>query len=142
MPSSFNKFNAFTADLADKVHNLNTDTLKWVLTNTAPVATNAVYADISATELANGNGYTTGGLTPTNSGVTTSGGVAKLTLQPLTLTATGTVGPFRYAVLVNTTATSKNLIGWTDYGSSVTLNNSGETFQISPDTTNGALTIT
>jgi len=141
MPATFNKFNAFTADLADKVHNLNADVLKWVLTNTAPVATNAVYADISGTELANGNGYTTGGLTPTNSGVSTSSGVAKLVIQPITLTATGAVGPFRYAVLVNTTAASKNLIGWVDYGSSVTLA-ATETFAISPDTGAGALTIT
>lgn len=61
MPTAaFNKFNSFVEAVAEKAHNLGADTLKVMLTNTAPVATNTKYADISATELANGNGYTTG----------------------------------------------------------------------------------
>lgn len=57
--ATFNKFNAFVQDLTRKVHNLNSDTLKILLTNVAPVATNAVKADL--TEIAAGNGYTAGG---------------------------------------------------------------------------------
>jgi hypothetical protein len=38
--ATFNKFNQFVEDLAEKVHNLQSDTLKNLLTNTAPVATN------------------------------------------------------------------------------------------------------
>src|ERR1700716_2428459 len=57
--ATFNKFNAFVADVANKVHNLGADTLKVMLTNTAPVATNAVKADTP--EIAAGNGYTAGG---------------------------------------------------------------------------------
>ena len=56
--ANFNKFNAFVADVANKVHNLGSDTLKVLLTNTAPVATNAVKADL--TEIAAGNGYSAG----------------------------------------------------------------------------------
>ena len=41
------KFNIFVQDVGRKVHNLNTDTLKIMLTNTAPVATNAVDGDIT-----------------------------------------------------------------------------------------------
>ena len=35
--ATFNKFNAFVADVANKTHNLGADTLKVMLTNTAPV---------------------------------------------------------------------------------------------------------
>ena len=45
--ATFNKFNQFVEDLAKKVHNLNSDTLKVALSNTAPVAANAVFADIT-----------------------------------------------------------------------------------------------
>jgi len=45
--ASFNKFNAFVADVANKVHNLGSDTLKIMLTNTAPAAANAIKTDIT-----------------------------------------------------------------------------------------------
>jgi hypothetical protein len=137
--ASFNKFNAFVADVANKVHNLGSDTLKIMLTNTAPVATNAVKADI--TEIGAGNGYSAGGLSVTVSSSSQSSGTYKLVpntgSQPV-LSATGAVGPFRYAVLYNSTAASGNLIGWWDYGSAVTLAN-GDTFTVDLDGTNGIL---
>jgi hypothetical protein len=36
--ATFQKFNAFVENLAEKVHNLGSDTLKVMLTNTAPVS--------------------------------------------------------------------------------------------------------
>jgi hypothetical protein len=45
--SAFNKFNQFVEDLAEKVHNLGADTIKVLLTNTAPVAGNSVKADLT-----------------------------------------------------------------------------------------------
>ena len=65
MPTAaFVKFYSFTEAVAEKVHNLGSDALKVMLTNTLPAATTATkYSDISGTELANGNGYTTGGAT-------------------------------------------------------------------------------
>ena len=57
--AAFQKFNDFAEQLGLKQHNLDTDTLKVLLTNTAPVATNTVKADL--TEIAAGNGYTAGG---------------------------------------------------------------------------------
>lgn len=139
--ASFNKFNQFVGDVGAKVHNLNADTLKILLTNTAPAATNAVKADL--TEISAGNGYTAGGTAVGSSAYSQTSGTGKLTGNDVVFTASGgSIGPFRYAVLYNDTPTSPAdpLIGWWDYGSAVTLQN-GETFTVDLDQTNGILTI-
>lgn len=141
--AAFNKFNQFVVDVQSKVHNLAADSLKVLLTNVAPVATNAVKADL--TEIAAGNGYTAGGNAAAFTSLTQTSGVAKLVLaDPSTWTASGgSIGPFRYAVLYNDTPSSpaKPLIGWWDYGSAVTLA-SGEQFIVDLDQTNGVFTLT
>ncbi len=135
-----NKFNQFVADVNNKVHNLGSDVLKVLLTNTAPSASNAVLADV--TEISAGNGYTAGGATVTVSTSTQSGGVYKLvgSAASPTWTASGAVGPFRYVVLYNTTPSSplKPLICYWDYGSNLTLASS-DTFTVVFDATNGIL---
>lgn len=68
------------------------------------------------------------------------GATYKLVLADITLTATGAVGPFRYVVIYNDTATNKELIGFADYGSSISLSN-GETFRLDFDNINGLLAI-
>jgi hypothetical protein len=140
--AAFNKFNCFVEDVAEKVHNLASDTLKVMLTNVAPVNTNTIRSNL--TEIAGGNGYTTGGNTAAQSSSAQSSGTYKLVLaDPPTWTASGgTIGPFRYAVLYNDTSTSPAdpLIGWWDYGSSVTLA-AGETFTVDFDPTSGVLTL-
>ena len=126
------------------MHNLSSDSLKVMLTNSAPAATNAVKADI--TEISAGNGYSAGGNAPSISSSGQSSGTYKLILANLTFTASGgSVGPFRYAVLYNNTPTTnsqgttgKPLIGYWDYGSNVTLSDA-QTFTISFDGTNGVL---
>lgn len=140
MSNAFNKFNQFVADIANKNVNLGSDTLKVMLTNTLPVATNSQYSDISAGEVANGNGYTTGGVSATLTSSTQAGGTYKLVLGQPVITATGAVGPFRYAVLYDSTPVTKTLIGWYDYGSSISLANT-DTFTIAFDGTAGVLTI-
>jgi hypothetical protein len=137
--ASFNKFNQFTKDLIEKVHNFSSDSIKILLTNTAPVATNAVKADL--TEISAGNGYSAGGAVTTIT-TSTSSGTAKVVGTDVVFIATGSVGPFRYAVIWNDTPTSPAdpLIGWWDYGSAVTLAN-GETFTVDLDGTNGVFTI-
>ena len=139
--AAFNKFNSFAQDLAQGQVNLNSDVLKIMLTNTAPVNTNHFYSDISGNELANGNGYTTGGATVGSTACTQSAGVAKLVGNQVVFTATGSMGPFRYAVLYDNTAPSKNLIGWWDYGSSITLANT-DTFTIQNSNLSGNWTTT
>lgn len=137
--ASFNKFNSFVEAIAEKVHNLGSDTLKVVLTNSAPSAANTQLSDI--TQIANGNGYTTGGTQASQSSSSQTGGTYKLVLTDVVFTASGgSMGPFRYVVLYNDTATNDELIAYWDYGSAVTLA-SGETFTVDFDATNGVLQI-
>ena len=138
--AAFNKFNSFVEALAEKVHNLGSDTLKVMLTNTAPVAANSVKADL--TEISAGNGYTAGGNTASVTSSAQTSGTYKLVLgDPTTWTATGgSIGPFRYAVLYNDTASNDELIGWWDYGSALTLA-AGESFTVDFDPTTGVLTL-
>ena len=134
--ATLNKFNAFTENLAEKVHNLGSDQLKVALTNVAPVATNSVLADLTEITYTN---CSSRNITTVSSAQTS--GTYKLVLQDLELSASGgTVGPFRYVVVYNDTAASDNLIGWADYASSVTLND-GEKFTLDFDGSNGALTV-
>ena len=135
--AAFNKFNAFVADIANKVHNLGGDTLKVMLSNTAPAAANAVRADI--TEIAAGNGYTAGGTQATLVSSAQASGTYALKLNNVTFTAsTGAIGPFRYCVLYNSTAAGGNLIGWYDYGTALTVT-AGNSFQVQFDPANGVL---
>ena len=128
--ASFVKYEVFSENLSEKVHDLNADTLKVMLSNTAPnVATHEVRAD--ATEISAGNGYTSGG-TDTQNATSRSGGTTSITGVDITFTASsGTIGPFRYAILYNDTPTSPAdpLIGYWDYGSAITLNDT-ETFTV------------
>lgn len=141
--AAFNKYQCFVENLAEKVHNLGSDTLKIMLSNTAPnAATHTVRAD--AAEIAAGNGYTSGGNAAAVSSSAQTSGTYKLVLSdPATWVASGgTIGPFRYAILYNDTPTSPidPLIGYWDYGTSITLND-GETFTADLDATNGVLTV-
>jgi len=133
--AAFQKFDAFTEAVAEKKHNLGSDQLVVALTNTAPVAGNSVLTDltqISYTNLSSRN------ITTSTSAQTS--GTYKLVLTDQVLTASGAVGPFRYATLLNDTATNDDLIGFYDYGSSISLA-SGETFTLDFDGAAGVLTI-
>lgn len=123
---AYTKFQPFVEKLAEKAHNLGSDTLTVALTNTAPSAANGVLADITEISYTNCSSRV---LTQTTSAQTS--GTYTLDLADLTLTASGgTVGPFRYVVIYNDTATNNELIAFDDYGSSITLND-GESFLIS-----------
>lgn len=133
--ATFNKFDSFVEALAEKTHNLATDTLMIALTASAnaPVASNTQLSNLTEISYTNLSART---VTTTSSSQTS--GLYKLILQDLVLTASGAVAGFRYVVLYNNTATNKELIGWWDYGSTVTLAN-GETFTIDFDGTAGVI---
>lgn len=134
--ATFNKFQPFVEHLSEGVHDLGTDQLVVALTNSAPLATNSVLADITEISYTN---LSSRNITTTSSSQT--GGTYKLVLADLVLTASGgSVGPFRYVVIYNDTPTSPAdpLIGYYDYGSSLTLAD-GETLTIDFDPTNGVI---
>ena len=126
--SAFNKFQDFSDQLIRGVHDFDAHTFKVALTNSAPVATNTILANI--TQIANGNGYTTGG-TATTITVSETTGTTTVQGTEVVFTASGAMGPFQYAVLYNDTATSPAdaLIGWFDYGAAISLT-AGETFTV------------
>lgn len=137
--ASFNKFYPFVEQLAEKSYNLGSDTLRIMLCNSAPVNTNSVKGNL--TEISAGNGYAAGGTAATISSSAQTSGTYKLVLADVVFTASGgTIGPFRYAVLYDDTAASDELIGYWDYGSSITLADT-ETFTIDFDGTTGVLTL-
>ena len=132
--ATFNKFNAWVENMVE-VANLGSDQFVIALTNTAPSASNSVLADItqiSYTNLSSRN--------VTTASSTQTGGTYSLTLNDLVLTASGAVASFRYVVLYDDTPTSPAdpLVGWWDYGSSLTMANA-ETFTI--DFTGAAITV-
>lgn len=133
--ATFSKFNSFVEAIAEKKHNLGSDTLTVALTNSAPTASNSVLTDITQISYTN---LSTRVITTTSS--TQTSGTYKLVLTDLVLTASGAVGPFRYVVIYNDTATNDELIGYYDYGSSISLT-SGDTFTCDFDASTGVLTI-
>jgi hypothetical protein len=126
MPAStLTLYQDFKEQLGKAVHNLSSHSFKAALTNTAPnAATHTVLADI--TQLSTGGGYTggAGGGIALTTGYTETGGTGTMTATDATFTASGaSVGPFRYVVVYNDTASSPAdaLVGYLDYGSSITL---------------------
>lgn len=125
--ATFTFYQDFKEQLGKGVHNLSSNSLKWALTNTAPsVSTHTTLSNI--TQLSTGGGYTGGaggGVAVNTPTYTETSGTGTLAAGGATvITASGgTIGPFRYAVLYNDSTTSPTdaLIGYLDYGSSITL---------------------
>lgn len=137
--ATFIHFDEFLGELGKATHNLSTNTLKMALTNSAPTAdTYDELADV--TQIANGNGYTTGGTTLTTVTWVETGagtGIWRLSSDDVVFTASGgSIAAFRYGVLYNDTSTNDKLIGYLDYGSSVTIT-VGNTFTFDVNATNG-----
>lgn len=131
MPAAFNKFQDFSEQLIRGVHDFDAHTFKVALTNTAPTATQTSWSLANHPAPAAANGYTAGGATTTIS-VSETAGTTTVSGTQVVFTATaGGIGPFRYAILYNDTATSPAdaPVGWWDYGSSITLAES-ETFTV------------
>ena len=142
--ASFTKVNDFVVNLANAM-DMDSDTFKVALSNTDPTSGTSVVTDgngvlANCTEIS----YTNlSARTLQNVTSTQTGGTYKLSADDLVLTASGgSVAPFRYVVIYNDTPTSPAdpIVGYYDYGSSLTLND-GDTFTIDIGT-NGILTLT
>ena len=142
--ASFTKVNDFVVNLANAM-DLDSDTLIVALSNTDPTAGtnvtadgNGVLASISQVAYTYLSSRTLANVTSTQ-----TSGTYKLSADDLTITASGgTAAAFRYVVIYNDTPTSPAdpVIGYYDYGASLTLND-GDTFTIDIGT-NGILTLT
>ena len=123
--ASMTKAHCFVGDLGLKKHELNTDQLKVYLTNATPNVTNSLKSSVA--DISNTIGYAPA---DTINLYSATGGTGTMTATDVTWTASGgTFGPFRYVVLYNETATDDPLVGWWDYGSNITLNDT-ETFTV------------
>ena len=125
--ATYNKFQCFVEDLAEKKHNLSSDALKVAFSNAsnAPSAS----ADVKLADITTITATNLGDVTLTVSSSSQTSGTYKLVVADKTLTATGAVPAFRYVIIYNDTAANDELICWYDYGTEVTLA-SGDTFKL------------
>jgi len=143
--ATFNKINDF---VVNAVHNmdLESDQITVALSNTAPSAEspnpttdgNGILGNVTEVSYTN---CSTRNVTTSSS--SQSSGTYKLVLADLTLTASGgDVGPFRYVYIYNdTVATPADpLIGYYDYGLSLTLND-GDSFTLDFSATDGVIQV-
>jgi len=133
------KYDSFVGDLTGKVIDIlgttpstDCDNLRVALSNTAGDIAVTKTTLSTCTEIANGNGYTTGGLPTTlglNSGAR-SGGTFTLTGTKQTWTSSGAgMAQFQYVLLYDQTVANGPLIGCWNYGTPLTLG-VGETFTV------------
>ena len=143
--ATFNKVNDF---VLNAVHNMDlaSDQVVVALSNTAPGSEspnpatdgNGVLANVTQVSYANLSSRSV-----TTSSSTQTSGTYKLVLADITLTSTGgSTGPFRYVYIYDDTVTSPAdpLIGYYDYGSSLTLND-GDSLTVDFSAANGVLQI-
>lgn len=129
--ATYNKFQDFSEQLVRGVHDWDAHTFKIALTNTAPTAAQTTWNVTDHPAPAAANGYTAGG-TATTIAVSETSGTTTVTGTQVVFTATaGGIGPFRYAILYNDSATSPAdaAVAYWDYASSVTLADT-ETFTV------------
>jgi len=143
--ATFNKVNDF---VVNAVHNmdLESDQVVVALSNTAPSSESSDPSSDGNGILGNVTEVAYTNLSSRNVSTTSStqtSGTYKLVLSDITLTSSGgSTGPFRYVYIYNdTVATPADpLIGYYDYGSSLTLND-GDSLTIDFSAANGVLQI-
>jgi hypothetical protein len=117
--ASYVKFQSFVEAAMEGKHDFVNDVFKVALCNAenAPSASDdAVLADLTTVSVVNLDGVT---VTISSSGQVA--GTYKAVATDLKVTASGAVGPFRYAVIYNDSAPNDELVCYFDYGSEVTM---------------------
>jgi len=136
--AAYVKYFQFVEDILQKVHDLfgtddstSADDCKIMLSNTAGDVAQTLATRSQVTEIANGNGYTTGGISVHNIGTRASGTVTVSGTKAVWTSAGAGMAQFRYVILYNDTPSSPAdpLIASWDYGSALTLA-VGETFTV------------
>ncbi len=134
--AAFTKIDSFVENLAEKTIDLSGAGLTVALTNTAHTSTWDELADLTQVAYT----YCSSRVLTVSTSAQTAG-TYKLVLADLTLTASGgAIGPFRYVYIYDDSSVGDKLIGYYDYGSSITINDT-ETLLIDFDGAAGALTI-
>jgi hypothetical protein len=137
--AAYNKFNSFAGQVLRGAHNFDSHVFKVALTNSAPVNTNTILANI--TQIAASGGYVAGGYTLDSVVLSESSGTAKVVIADEVITAAGgSIGPFRYAVVYNDTSTGDMLMCWYDYGAPATVLDT-ENFTLDFDGSAGVFTL-
>ena len=117
-------FNEALLDAWSKVHDLPNDTLKLAIVDATitPAADDGTprWADYSANEVTNAGNYITGGITLTTVTLTVVAGVTTLAADDVTIAmdALGFTDGY-WGIIVNTSATNSECIGFIDMGGPV-----------------------
>ena len=125
--ATYTKFQCFLKDFVDGKHDFTTDTLKVALSSAANAP--SASADVKLADITTIAAPAVDNATLTTSSSGWAAGAFTVVVDDLTMTASGSVGPFQYVIIYNDTATNKELIGWYDYTSDITLA-SGDTFKL------------
>ena len=118
---NFTLFYPFGDNVHGKLIDLENDTFKFVLSNSVPTRS---WSQLSSlTPISDGNGYTTGSHVITVASLSQTLGVTKwITSGNATITASGgEIGPFRSITVYDYTSTNNLLVGYMDYGSSISI---------------------
>lgn len=113
-------FQKFFENLGKGNINLTSHTIKAILVNSYTFdGTDENLADIGSVEIANGNGYTTGGATLANLSLGYNSGYTKWDADDVSWSATVSgIGPATGAILYDDTASGDKLICYVDFGGS------------------------
>jgi galactitol-specific phosphotransferase system IIC component len=129
-------YNKFQPAIENLFESINSGSDSWVI----KLATAVNQSAGTITEVANGNGYTTGGNAAATTSASQTGGTFKLVLvSPAVWTASGAGFSFQYAVLTDSTTNTN--VGYWDYGSSQAVA-AGETVTVTLDAANGVFQAT
>jgi hypothetical protein len=124
-----NVFDQFMVDMAEGVHNLETDTIRVALVDSTITPTAATSdprwgagggTNLATNEVTAGGNYTAGGIDISSGAtMTLTGGAAVFdsTVNPQWLQDAGNPTDARWAIVYNDTAAGNNAIGWVDLGS-------------------------
>jgi len=133
--ATYTKIDSFIENLAEKMIDLGGTGLTIALTNTAHTSTWDELADLTQISYTNLSSRV---LTVSTSAQTS--GTYKLVLNDLTLTASGSVGPFQYVYIYDDASTGDKLIAYYTLPSAITMS-SGETLLLDFDGSTGVIQI-